>query len=179
MFLLFNKISTAHPSQTVPIIISSDAILTVGTEIFEDKGMNGDYVATKVEVIGFPKYTFHTLTPYQTVINQLGTITIANGTAGTGSTCAGDNNVMDIVYPTIRYPFIEASMVFNNTITESVKYTFNSNFLVIAEPMFFNDSYHLDQRTATMIVLRDTHPKKVMTKLDFTELVALLNPTAV
>lgn len=176
MFLQLNKISTAYPSQTKPVIVNTDAILTVGTEIFENKDLNADYTATRVEIIGFPKHTIHTLTPYDTLIDFLGTVTVANGMAGTGSSCAGDTNVIDVIYPTVKVPFIEAAAIFNNTITESRRYTFNPNFLVYAEEVKFNDVYNLTESTATVIVLRDVQPKQIVTKIAFAQLAALLTP---
>ena len=138
MFLEFQKITNSRPSQRSPIIVNSSAILKLDTDEFENHEGHGRYLATRVEVIGFPKYTFHTLTTMDDVLTHLFSVDVTSGLVP-GNICAGGNTT-GIVFPMAQYPFMKVSAIFNNTITETDSYAFNPNYLVYTEEVFFNDT---------------------------------------
>jgi len=177
MFLEFQKITTATPSKKSPIIINSDALLTINTDKIENKAQGGMMTVTRIEVIGYPKYTFYTATSFDAVAAIIGTVDVTHGLIP-GSPCIGGNTV-EQVYPTIRYPYLKASAIFNNTVTETDDYIFNPNFMLFAENTVFNDAATRSQQTGLMIVLRDTAPTKILTKLSYDVLFGILQPTQV
>lgn len=177
MFLEFQKINTTYPSSKTPIIVNSDTIFKITTETFENKETGHDYEATRIDVLGIPKYTFHTTVPLNAVLGYLKIVDATSGVLIPGTPCVGGNEVQ-IYYPTPSYPFVKAKAIFNSTITETKDYVFNPQFMIYAESMIFNDVTTHSQQTALVIALQDS-PAQVMTKLSYSVLAQLLTPTPV
>lgn len=177
MFLEFQKITNSRPSQRSPIIVNSSAILKLDTDEFANHEGHGRYLATRVEVIGFPKYTFHTLTTMDDVLTHLFSVDVTSGLVP-GNICAGGNTT-GIVFPMTQYPFMKVAAIFNNTVTETDNYAFNPNYLIYTEEVFFNDTCKHTQSSAMMVVLQETSPLKIATKMSYETMFAVLQPTVV
>lgn len=177
MFIEFQKITTAYPSRRSSVIVNADALLALSVDEFENKEVGAIYAATRVDVIGFPKYTFFTMTDLDVLAETINAVDVTSGFSS-GISCDG-GTVIDTVYPTVRYPFIKAPAIFNNTITETDNFIFNPNFMLYAENVIFNDVVMRSQQTALMIVLRDTAPTKIMSTLNYQDLFNMLQPTQV
>lgn len=174
MFLEFQKITTGDPT---PIIVNSDALLTMNIVRVEDKNTGETIPLTHLEIIGFPKYSFYTATPYDRVISYFNVSDARPGFLS-GSPCAGGNTI-SIIYPQARLPLVRVKAIFNNTIAESEDYTFNLNQMLYAETKIFNDSTLGSQQHGLMIILRDTGPTKIMAKLEYADFRSIVSPTVV
>lgn len=177
MFLELQKITTSNSSKKSPIIINSSAILKIETDQFEDKETRTMFDATRLELIGYPKYTFYTLTSMDVILDKLTYVDVTNGFVP-GSTCAGGNS-LGISYPEITYPIIKAPRIFNNTVSESDVYAFNPTCLIYTEEFTFNDSMLNRQSTAMMVVLRETSPLKIPTAISYEVMSQILKPVKI
>ena len=170
MFLEFQKITTAKNSRMSPIIVNSAAIMRIEADTFEDKENRTTYDATRIEVIGFPKYTFFTMTPMNMILNKLSFVDMTSGNPG---------QYLGVMYPNIEYPLIKAPRIFNNTITESDNYAFNPSYLIYSEEFSFNDAVLGTTSTGMMIVLTETSPIKILTNVSYTDLFNILLPVKI
>lgn len=177
MFLTFQKISTASPDRKTPIIINSEALLMLEQQVFTNTQMGGQYTATRVEVIGFPHYSFHTPTPLNVILGITKTIDLTQGVSA-GSECAGTPGVLNVVRPAVSLPLVKTKSVFNYSATEYKEYVFNPNFLVYAEEVKYGGQGN-SEFTGLMISLRDSSMRQVLTQLPMSDLIALLSPTTV
>ncbi len=165
MFLTFNKITTSRASGTSRMIVSADSILAVTT----DQGH------TTVEVSAATRFAVS-----QTVDQVLSYLNVVDVTAGAGvgSQCSV-SGVLDFVYPTARFPHLKALMIHNSNLDETETISFNPNFVITAEEVLFNNERVAGQSTGLMVLLRDTTPRRMLLKLSFDDLVAVLGPTEV
>jgi hypothetical protein len=172
MFLEFQKITTSSQTNNSPIIVNSNTIISINEDELENKEIGGFYIVTRIEIAAFPKYAFFTRTSLSDVLTyiQHSDTTSSN----TGNTTCADGSIIFI--PTIDHSFIKTEMFFNYTITESVPYVFNPNFLVYAESTIFNDKITYQQEKGLMISLRDSTPKNILTKLTYQQIFDLLHP---
>lgn len=177
MFLEFQKITTSHPSRRSSIIVKKSLISMIDVDQFENKETGTLYTATRVELAGYPKYSFHTMTSFDDLATIIGT-TDVSGNFIAGTSCSG-GNTLDIVTPAVVYPFVKAKAVFNNTLSETDDYIFNPNFMSHAETVIFNDAVLASQQSALMLVFGDAAPTKVLTKLDYTILKQILQPQVI
>jgi len=176
-FYEFHKITTAYPSQKSPIIVNFDSILTIDANTFENKEDGLPYEATRIEIEGTPKHSFYVSTLLNTVMTNFDCID-ATGLFVPGSSFNGGTGI-DTYYPYPTFPLIKAKMVFNNTVNESRDFVFNPIHLMYAESVIFKDSSSGVQQTALMIALRDSPPRKILTLMNYSMLVQILQPTSI
>ena len=178
MFLLFKKILNDNPAQLGDIIVSAESVFLYNADVLQNKKTGRDYVTTRVEISSFPNYSFYTPSTMDQVSSVLKVIDLTGG-AGSGSYCAGDPGVLDIIYMATTFPLLKANMLVNNSLSEVEPYVFNPEYIVFAENVVFQDRKTAQQATALLLVLRDSQPKRIMTELDFGDLVTILEPTVV
>jgi hypothetical protein len=178
MFLLFKKILNSDPTQRGDIIVRADSILLYNEDVLENRKLGVNYTATRVELASFPNHSFYTPSTLAQVSSVLKVIDMTSG-AGTGSTCAGDPGVLDILYVPISYPLLKTSMIVNNIEAELQDVVFSPDYLVFSENIIYRDQRTGQQKTALMVVLRDSQQRRVMTNLEFSDLQAVLDPTPV
>ena len=80
---------------------------------------------------------------------------------------------------TAVFPLLKTNMLVNNSKTELEAYVFNPEYIVFAENIVFRDQNTSLQETALLLVLRDSQPKRVMTNLDFADLITVLEPIVI
>lgn len=178
MFLLFKKILNSNPAQLGDILVRADSVLLYNSDVLQNQKTGSDYVATRIEIASVPNYSFHTTSTIAQVSSMLNVVDLTGG-AGIGSSCAGNPGVLDIIYASSKFPLLKANMVVNNSLTSVEPYIFNPEYLVFAEEFVFRDQKTSQQATALMLVLCDSQPKRIMTALDFSDLVTILEPSVV
>lgn len=178
MFILFKKILNDNPAQLGDILVRADSIFLYDSDVLLNQKTGTNYTATRIEISSFPNFSFNTPSTMDQVSSVLNVIDLTGG-AGVGSQCAGNPGVLDIVYPSIRFPLLKTSMIVNNSLTQLEPYVFNPEYLVFSENMIFQDSKTSLQNTALLIVLRDSQPKRIMTALEMDVLVSILEPIVV
>ena len=176
MFILFKKILNSNPAQLGDILVRAESIFLYNSDVLQNKKTGADYNATRIEISSFPNHSFHTPSTMAQVSSVLNVIDL---TGGSGSQCAGNPGVLDIVYATAGYPLLKTNMIVNNSMSELEPYVFNPEYIVFAEDMVFRDVKTSLQNTALLLVLRDSQPKRIMTALDFNDLIAILEPNIV
>lgn len=178
MFLLFKKILNSNPNQLGDIIVRADSLFLYNDDVLENRQLGINYHATRVEISSFPNYTFYTPSTVDQVSSTLKVVDLTGG-AGSGSSCAGNPGVLDIVYASSNYPMLKANMLQNQSKLELQPYVFSPEYLVFAEDVVYQDLKTKMQDTALLIVLRDSQQRRFMTDLDFSDLVTILEPTVV
>lgn len=178
MYLLFKKILNSNPAQLGDILVNADSILLYNSDVLQDKKTGQDYIATRVEIYSFPNYSFHTKSTVAQVSSMLKVIDITGG-AGSGSSCAGNPGVLDLIYMATKYPLLKANMLVNGSKTQLEPYVFNPEFISFSETITYRDQKTSNEDQATLLVLRDSQPRRIMTDLDFDDLVTLLEPSVV
>ena len=175
MFILFKKILNSNPAQLGNVLVRADSIFLYNEDTLEDHKMRVSYQASRVELSSFPNHSFYTLTTIDALSSLLDVVDMTSG-VGSGSSCAGDAGVLDTVYAVTKYPMIRANMILNQNRNELQAYVFNPEYLIFAEDVVYYDQRLNQQRTALMIVLRDSQQKKILTDLLLADLVAVLEP---
>lgn len=174
-FYTFYKIFNDNPLQVTPIMVQRNSIFYMNEDYTQS-----NYVATRVEIYGFPNYSFYTPTPLSLVLNSLAIlhqVIDARSGAGVGTQCANTPGVIDFVYPVTYFPFIRANMIVNHTRSQLQEYIFNPNYLVFAEESPFRDIKTGLQDVGLTLVLRDSQAKNtLLTDLSFAELSTILDP---
>ena len=178
MFILFKKILNSNPAQLGDVLVRADSIFLYNSDALQNKKTGADYNATRIEISSFPNYSFHTPSTMNQVSSVLNVVDLTGG-AGSGSSCAGNPGVLDIVYATSTFPLLKTNMVVNNSLSELEPYVFNPEYLTFAEEVVFRDQKTSLQVTALLLVLRDSQPKRIMTALDFGDLITILEPNVV
>jgi hypothetical protein len=178
MFIIFKKILNGNPAQLGDILVRADSIFLYNSDILQNKKTGGDYHATRIEISSFPNHSFHTPSTMAQVSAMLNVIDLTGG-AGSGSSCAGNPGVLDIIYAASTFPLLKTNMVVNNSLTSVEPYVFNPEYLVFAEEVVFRDQKTSQQATALLLVLRDSQPKRIMTALEFSDLITVLEPSVV
>jgi hypothetical protein len=179
MFLHFKKILNSNPAQLGDIIVRADSIFLFNNDILLDQKTGLNYNATRVELSSFPNYSFHTPSTMAQVSSVLNVIDLTGGGSNTGSSCAGSPGVLDIIYLSTEFPLLQANMLVNSSKSELEPYVFNPEYIVFTEEVVFQDRKTQLQDTAVLLVLRDSQPKRIMTDLDFSDLLMVLEPTIV
>lgn len=179
MFLHFKKILNSNPAQLGDIIVRADSIFLYNNDVLENRKTGTNYQATRIELSSFPNYSFHTPSTMAQVSSVLKVIDLTGGGSSTGSSCAGNPGVLDIVYMSTSFPLLRANMLVNNSKSELEPYVFNPDYIVFTEEVVFQDRKTQQQDTAVLLVLRDSQPKRIMTDLDFSDLMTVLEPTSV
>ena len=178
MFILFKKILNGNPAQLGDILVRADSIFLYNSDVLQNKKTGADFNATRIEISSFPNHSFHTPSTMAQVSSMLKVIDLTGG-AGSGSSCAGNPGVLDIVYASSTFPLLKTNMVVNNSLTSVESYVFNPEYLVFAEEVVFRDQKTSQQATALLLVLRDSQPKRIMTALEFSDLITVLEPSVV
>lgn len=178
MFLLFKKILNSNPAQLGDIIVRADSLFLYNDDVLENRQLGVSYSATRVEISSFPNYTFYTPSTVDQVSSTLKVIDLTGG-AGTGSYCAGNPGVLDVIFPSTSYPMLKANMLQNQSKLELQPYVFSPEYLVFSENVVYQDLKTKMQDTALLIVLRDSQQRRFMTDLEFDDLVTILEPTVV
>lgn len=178
MFILFKKILNGNPAQLGDILVRADSIFLYNADILQNKQTGVDFSATRIEISSFPNHSFHTTSSMDQVASKLNVIDLTGG-AGSGSSCAGNPGVLDIIYPMTKFPLLKTNMVVNNSLTSVEPFVFNPEYLVFSENIVFRDQKTSQQVVALLLVLRDSQPKRIMTALDFDDLVTVLEPLVV
>ena len=178
MFILFKKILNSNPSQLGDILVQAESIFLYNSDVLQNQKIGSEYPATRIEVSSFPNHSFHTPSSIAQVSSALNVVDLTGG-VGSGSSCAGDPGVLDIIYASSTYPSLKTNMIVNRSLTELEPYVFNPAYLVFAEDIIFQDRKTSRQETALLIVLRDSQPKRIMTALNFDDLIAILEPIVV
>lgn len=179
MFLHFSKIRNSNPAQIEGITVRLDSIMLITEDVLENRTLNVNYTATRVEISSFPNYTFHTTASMNTVAALLEGVVDVTGGAGSGSTCAGDPGVLDLVYAEARYPMLRVNMLVNSSKHYLQEHVINPEYLVFAEDLVFIDSFTRNQDSALLMVMRDSQPKRLLVDLTLADLDAILDPTVV
>lgn len=179
MFILFKKILNSNPNQLGDILVRADSLFLYNADTLENKRTGTNYTATRVEIASFPNYSFYTPSTVDQVSSVLNVVDVTGGAATSGSSCVGNPGVLDIVYISTSYPLLKTNMLVNQSKLELQPYVFNPDFLVFAESTVYLDLKSKVQDTALLIVLRDSQPKRIMTDLEFADLVTILDPVIV
>lgn len=177
MFIQFTKINTAHPTITSPLMVNSADIMQITTDRFQNVDTGIEYIATRVDVIGHPVYSFHTLSTINQINVVLPMVNVTGG-AGTGGSCV-DPSSLDIVYPQAVFPHIRLLSIFNSSLSTTEEHVINPNHLVWAEDMMFYDRISNQQETALLVTLRDTPPRRILSTLLYSDLAILLAPASI
>lgn len=178
MFILFKKILNNNPAQLGDILVRADSILLFNSDVLQNKKTGMDYNATRIEISSFPNHSFYTKSTMAQVASMLKVIDLTGG-AGSGSSCAGNPGVLDIIYAASTYPLLKTNMIVNNSLTAVEPFVFNPEYLVFAEDIVFRDQKTSQEVTAMLLVLRDSQPKRIITALDFGDLITILEPSVV
>lgn len=175
MFLSFQKITTATASRRSQILVNSDEIMYMEVDSVYDKTDNVYYDATRVELI---YNTFHTPSTFTDIASVSAMVDIRNG-VGEGFQWENDPGVVDFTYPVTTLPLLRCNQIANSSRTTLNDYIFNPKFLIYAETVTFNDAINKTVEPALLIVLKDTHPKRILTDLVYDDLVNLLSASIV
>lgn len=178
-FLKFEKITTGTASQKSPILVNRSSILMVEEETFEDKVFRTNITASRVYIIGYPEYTFQTLTPMADIEAIIGTIDVTQGVQTGVSSCGGAPGVLDIVSLEGSLPSIKLKRIKNNVANLTQDYVCNPNYLLYAEETGFQDEITELPAVYLNLVFRGNPLRRIPTKLTFAELEQLLEPTIV
>jgi hypothetical protein len=178
MYLEFTKINTSHPTTTSQVIVDADEIMLISYDTFRNLDTQSQYDCTRVDVLGHPVYSFHTLSTIDQIHTVVPMIDVRGNVASTNSSCI-DPNSLDIVYPVANFPLIRLTVIHNNRVSESEEHVINPNHIVWAEATVFNDQQTNQQVSALLLCLRDTGPRRIISTLPFLALELLLSPALV
>ncbi len=175
-FLKFEKLTTGTTSKHSSLLVNRETLLLVEPVTLEDKELGTTFVASRVVIIGYPEYTFYTLTSLATLQATLDAVDGTGAITVGGSSCSLDPGVLDIVSVSTQLPLLKLLRVNNNISTLTTPYVCNPNYLLYAEEVPFLDEDTELQVTGLMLTFRGNPLRRVPTKLTFAELCTLLEP---
>lgn len=178
MFILFKKILNSNPAHLGDILVNAESMFLYNDDVLENRKLGTSYNATRIEISSFPNYSFYTPSTVAQISSVLKVIDLTGG-AGSGSSCAGNPGVLDTIYMAATYPLLKNNMIVNNSKTELQPYVFNPVFITFAETMVYQDRKTALPDSCLLLVLRDSQPKRIMTDLEFADLVTILEPLVV
>jgi len=178
-FIQLDKFTTRTVSEVAPFIFNKDSFLISEKETIRDASDGHQFVATRVTLLGTPEYTFYTLVDQDVLATALGTVDVTQGLTPGGSSCAGDPGVMDTITYDAEYPMLKLLKILNKVTTNTLEYVCNTNEILYIEEIVYQDKATQMPATALVITFTSTTPRRVMTKLSFADISALLDPDIV
>lgn len=177
-FIRLQKLTTRSPSSGEPILFNKSDVLVVDEEALVDQGSGSPFTARRIILNGSPEYTFYTMVSLSSILTALGAINLTGG-LGSGSTCAGNPGVLDIVTLDANYPMLEVRKVVNNIASQTATITFNPNFLLHALEHPYQDEDTEVQSIGLMVAMKAVSPRRFMITLTMDDLTALLEPIVI
>jgi len=148
--------------------------------MFLDASDGHQFMTTRVTLKGHPEYTFHTPADMDAIAVTMGVIDVTAGVNPGGNPCLGDTGVIATVSVDLEYPMLKLLRIENKIYTKTVEYVCNPNELLWAEEHYFQDDATQLPAQALMITFTGASvPRRVLTKLSFADLSALLEPDIV
>jgi hypothetical protein len=178
-FLQFDKLTTGTASHKQPILVNRSSILLIEEDVLEDKLYRTTFTASRVHIIGYPEYTFHTLSSMDTIASLLRTVDATQGVSSTGSSCGGTPGILDVLSLEGSLPIIKLNRIKNRVAASTVPYLCNPNYLLYAEETPFQDEETEQEIQYLTMVFRGNPIRRIPTKLDISELATLLTPIIV
>lgn len=167
MYLNFQKTTTSTSTRRSPIIVNSEAIMMIETDIFFDSTTNTRLNVTRMDLSGgISVITESTFANISTLITM---VDARSGSNNTTATTFGDTD----------YPWLRCNQIFNFSKTTFSDYAFNPQYLVCAEEVKFIDTINKTNETGLMISLYNSRSKNILTNLTYADLVTLLSASTV
>lgn len=174
-FIQLNKLTTDHTGEVEPFLFNKHSFLIMERQTVRNAA-GLQFIATRVVLSGHPEYTFFTPVDMDVLGAALDMVDGTQGFTPGGSQCAGDPGVISSVTVNLEYPMLKLLRIENKIWDDTVEYVCNPNLLLWAEEQSFQDAKTQLPQTALMITFGGTTPRRVLTKLSFADLVAILEP---
>lgn len=176
-FFKLDRLTTGTMSKTQPIIFDGDALLHGSEVSIYDEEQRASYTATVLSVLGYPEYTFKTLTPLATVLAAVGGTRLVPGVPASNS-CSVAGNILIATLP-MSLPLTIVRKVRNKIKADTDELMINPNYIVYAEEQIYQDENTELETSGVLLVLNSTPPKQVPTNLALSDVIAFLNPITI